>query len=269
MAHRRFRGVRSCIHAVVLLTFAVSAAHAAVPGEAGSAARYNQAGALYREGKFREALDIYESLIKAGIRNPDLYYNAANAAYRSHLTGRAVLYLERSLRLSPSDSDARANLEFINSQKQDKESPGGNAVTVFLALWYEAITVNAAAAWSGIGFALMMLCATGALFVFGWKRAVLLGAAAVFCFVFAASTGILIQKTHHASATVEAVVMTPEVNAFSGPGTDNTHIFTIHEGTKVAVERRQDSWWLIRLKSGVGGWVAADSLETIERPGVF
>jgi hypothetical protein len=234
-----------------------------MPGETESAARYNRAGALYREGKFREALDMYESLITSGIRNPDLYYNAANAAYRSRQLGRAVLYLERSLRLSPSDPDALANLEFINSQKQDKESLGGNAVTAFIARRYEAITVNAATAWSGGAFALMMLCAIGALFFPGWKRFVLLGITATFCLVFLVSTGILVQKTHHLSTTVEAVVMTPEVNAYSGPGTDNTHIFTVHEGTKVTVERHQDSWRLIRLKSGVGGWAAADSLGTI------
>ena len=261
--HALIRGFILWISAFALFTAAVPPAHATALGESEAAARYNRAGGLYREGKFREALDMYESLIKSGIRNPDLYYNAANAAYRARMIGRAVLYLERSIRLSPSDHDALANLEFINSQKQDKESSGGNAVAAFLARQYNSITVNAAAAWSGTGFALMMLCATVAFFLLGWKRSALLVAAATFCLVFAVSTGILVQKTRHSSTTVEAVVMTPEVNAYSGPGTDNTHIFTVHEGTKVTVERRQDSWWLIRLKSGVGGWAAADSLETI------
>jgi hypothetical protein len=228
-----------------------------------AAARYNQAGALYRGGRFEEALELYESLIAGGVRNPDLYYNAANAAYRTGNVGKAVLYLERALRLSPSDQDALANLEFINSVKQDKESPGGNAVSAFLERWYGSITINGAAVWSGILFVVVMACATCALFFPGWKRTVLISSAAAFFLSFAACTGVLIQKTHHAATTTEAVVMAREIDVYSGPGRENTHIFSLHEGTKVVIERRQDAWWLIRLKSGVGGWAAGDSLEVL------
>ena len=64
--------------------------HAAPVGTE-SAAQYNRAGDLYRQGKFREALDIYERLIKDRTKDPDLYYNASNSAYRLNLTGKAVL----------------------------------------------------------------------------------------------------------------------------------------------------------------------------------
>jgi hypothetical protein len=251
------------IAAAALLSVSASAPLAAVLSPADAAAAYNRAGALYHAEKYREALDSYESLIGNGIRNPDLFYNAANAAYRCRMTGKAVLYLERALRLSPSDPDALANLEFINSQKQDKEPSAGNPVAAFIARRYEAITVNGAASWSAAAFALMALFAIGALFLSGWKRTVLYSAAAACFLVSASSTAVLVQKTHHSATTVEAVVMTPELNAYSGPGTDNTHIFTLHEGTKVTVERRQESWWLIRMKSGVGGWAVSDSLGVI------
>lgn len=228
-----------------------------------SAALYNRAGDFYRQGKFTEALDIYERLIKEGIKDPDLFYNASNAAYRLTMTGKAVLYLERSLKLAPSDPDALANLAFINSRKQDKETPPMNAVTAFLENMYDRINVNSAAYWSGITFALMMLSAIGLLYFGGWIRLTLITVAALCGFMFIVSTGFLVQKVHYESTVTEAVIMTGEVNAYSGPGSENTHIFTIHEGTKVFIERNQNSWDLIRLKSGVGGWVAADSLQAI------
>jgi len=228
-----------------------------------SAALYNRAGDLYRAGKFTEALDIYEKLIKEGIKEPDLFYNASNAAYRLNMTGKAVLYLERSLKLAPSDPDALANLAFINSKKQDKETPPMNAVTAFLENMYDRINVNSAAFWSGMTFALMMLCAIGFLYFGGWIRLTLVTVGALCGFMFVISTGFLIQKVHHESTVTEAVIMTGEVNAYSGPGAENTLIFTIHEGTKVFIERKQNSWDQIRLKSGVGGWVEADSLQTI------
>jgi pentatricopeptide repeat protein len=228
-----------------------------------SAALYNRSGDLYRQGKFDEALEIYERLIKEGIKDPDLFYNASNAAYRLNMTGKAVLYLERSLKLAPSDPDARANLAFINSRKQDKETPSMNAVTAFLENLYDRINVNSAAYWSGITFALMMLSAIGLLFRGGWIRLTIASVVAAFGLMFIVSTVFLVQKVHHESTVKEAVIMTGEVNAYSGPGSENTHIFTIHEGTKVFIERNQNSWDLIRLKSGVGGWVAADSLQAI------
>ena len=55
--------------------------------------------------------------------------------------------------------------------------------------------------------------------------------------------------------------MTDEANAYSGPGSENTRIFTIHEGTKVVIERNQDYWNLIRLKSGAGGWIQSENMK--------
>ncbi len=217
-----------------------------------AASRYNHAGALYRDGKFQEALETYESLVAAGVKNPDLFFNAANAAYRSNMIGKAVLYTERALRLAPSDKDALANLEFLNSRKRDKDPSPGNAVTAFLERRYKAINVNSAATWSAAAFTLMMIACIGALFASGWKRNTVLAAAGVCGFVFALSTGILAAKIRSASDTVEAVIMKPEINAYSGPGDDNTHIFTVHEGTKATVERTQGGWALIR---SVAVWV--------------
>jgi len=249
---------------ILILLFAAPASQTAYGlSTAEAASRYNQAGALYREGKFRESLEQYEQLLNGGIAAPDLYYNAANAAYRGNSIGKAVLYLERALRLDPSDPDALANLAFINRIKQDKEPTNDNPVVSFLARHYSAININDAALWSGISFVIIMLCATGMLFTAGWWRLVELTVVVLFSILFFLSTGTLIEKVHTRDTVIEAVIMSDTAKAFSGPGEENTHIFTVHEGTKVVIERRQDSWSLIRLKSGAGGWIQADTMENI------
>jgi tetratricopeptide (TPR) repeat protein len=257
--------MRRVLFGMIFLAFAVFVPEAVPAPMSGAeaAARFNKAGVLYREGGFREALESYEAIIADGVRNPDLYYNAAGAAYRSEMIGKSILYLERALKLAPSDRDILANLAFVNSRKQDRDPVEDNVVLAFLERRYGAVTGNAAALWSGGAFALMMLLGAAILFSGGWKRMSLAVFAAICGLVFLTSAGVLVHKAHKAAVSREAVVMTGELNAYSGPGTDNTLIFTIHEGAKVFLERSQDSWVLVRLKSGAGGWVEAKALEKI------
>ncbi|MCD6308317.1 MAG: tetratricopeptide repeat protein [Candidatus Latescibacteria bacterium] len=254
---------RLAFTAIIMLIVSLSAASSPEGQIRDAAARYNEAGALYSDGRFTEALALYEELVESGIENPDLYYNASNAAYRTNDLGKAILYLERAKKLAPSDEDIAANLAFLNSVKEDREPPESNAVAAFITKLYDGINVNDAALWSALSFALSLLCATAALFTLSWKRLVLVTMSIALGFCFAAATGIQLQKLHHASTTVEAVVMNDEAPAYSGPGAENTHIFTIHEGMKVVIERSQEGWSLIRLRSGVGGWIRSGLMEVI------
>ena len=62
----------------------------------------------------------------------------------------------------------------------------------------------------------------------------------------------------------EAVVLEPQVDVMSAPVDDETlTIFTVHEGTKVRVDRRAEEWAEVVLEDGRVGWVRAEVLETI------
>jgi len=116
---------------------------------------------------------------------------------------------------------------------------------------------------TGHQFAVAMLFATGALFFQHWKKtaSIVISICCVLIFIF--STGLFIHKINRNNTVREAIIMLDEVKAYSGPGQDNTHIFTIHEGTKVVIERQENSWNLIRLKSGAGGWIHSEAMEEI------
>lgn len=230
---------------------------------AGAAVQYNEAGKLYQEGRFQEALHLYEDLVGKGIQNPDIYYNASNAVYRTGGLGKAVLYLERALKLAPSDRDALANHTFLNSIKKDKEPADDNPIVEFMSSRYRAVNLNDALAISGVSFAFMMVAATIGLFVVSWRRKIVIVVAVVFGCAFIASSGMALHKVHSGKTTTEAVIMVDEADAYSGPGEENTKIFTIHEGTKVVIERTQGGWNLVRLKSGAGGWIKSDAMEKI------
>ncbi len=227
------------------------------------ARQYNEANALYGEGRFDEALSHYESLMESGIENPDLYYNASNAAYRTNDLGKAMLYLERAANLAPSDEDIEANLAFLRSIREDQEPPETNPVAAFLSETYDRININEAAWWAALSFAIALSCATAALFTASWKRVALFALTGVFGFLFLLAGGVQLHKLNRAASTTEAIIMIDEAPAYSGPGEENTHIFTIHEGMKVAIDRSSGEWNLIRLHSGVGGWIRASAMEKI------
>lgn len=241
--------------AVLVCVAVQSGVTPATAGENTPVAEFNSANALYRDGDFTGALAGYETAIAAGIENPDLYYNASNAAFRAGLLGKAILYQERALRLAPSDKDARANLAYLETLRQDVESADDNPLVAMIAGWYGRQLAESFALGSALAFASALILATLALFAAGWRRTAMWISTGALLAVFAVSTGLFAQKLHHDLTVTEAIVLAPEVNVHSGPGVDNTSVFTLHEGTKVAVEQNQDGWNLIRIESGAAGWI--------------
>ena len=62
----------------------------------------------------------------------------------------------------------------------------------------------------------------------------------------------------------EAVVLQPQVDVLSAPLDDETlTIFTVHEGTKVRIDRLSEEWAEVALEDGGVGWVPVGVLETI------
>jgi SH3-like domain-containing protein len=62
----------------------------------------------------------------------------------------------------------------------------------------------------------------------------------------------------------EAIVLQAQVDVMSAPLDDETlTIFTVHEGTKVRIDRLSEEWAEVVLEDGRVGWVPVGVLETI------
>ena len=77
------------------------------------------------------------------------------------------------------------------------------------------------------------------------------------------SGSLLAIKIHAREFDPAAIVLAGETEGRSGPGEDNIRIFTLHEGTRVSIQRSEGAWYLVRLPSGIGGWVRAKDVERI------
>jgi hypothetical protein len=70
-------------------------------------------------------------------------------------------------------------------------------------------------------------------------------------------------RVYHENRNVECVVMARQVDAMSGPADSYTKVLSLHEGAEAVVEEEREGWYLIKLPSGVGGWIPVRAVELI------
>jgi tetratricopeptide (TPR) repeat protein len=224
--------------------------------------RYNEGNALYRIGSFSEAVSRYEEALATGLRNADVYFNLGNAHYKTGDLGVAMLNYERARRLRPTDADILENIAFASARMTDRfEEDVPNVVTRFLSGIYHAISPNGLAIVVSVSFVLGCFGASAALFSTERRLRWLL-VIAVALLTCGLGASLLAMRAADLSAA-GGIVLKLETIGRSGPGGDFLQVFTLHEGTKIVLERQEGVWGLIRLPNGIGGWVPLDAVGMI------
>lgn len=235
----------------------------AVCGDGTGASIYNEANALYGQGEFRKAADRYEEIVSRGVRNGYVFFNLGNAWFKAGETGQAILAYERALRLMPDDEDVLANLRFVNALKVDR-SPDDNVsyVTRVLSSGYRLLSADVLAVSGSV--CLFLAAFAGVIRLLAPSRRTLwIGLLVLAGMGLCGSVALLTNRVYSENAVSEAIVLADEARGRSGPGDDYLLVFTIHEGTKVTIERVEERWYLVRLPNGIGGWLPGNSLEII------
>ena len=79
-----------------------------------------KANKLYTEGRYQDAIDTYENILKLGYESPELYYNLGNTYYKQNVIAQTILNYEKALQLAPNDEDINYNLQLTNRLVVDK-----------------------------------------------------------------------------------------------------------------------------------------------------
>lgn len=221
----------------------------------------------YKQGKYEEAIEFYESIIKKGIKNGYLFYNLGNAYFKTKQLGKAILNYERAKIYLPNDEDVEFNLKYASSLKVDKiQPPEYNPFTKVILFIYNLFDVNT----------LFILCyillwLIIAIFIVRWLvKNILLKDIGLRIFPYVSITLavlliILIIKIYNAENLKYSIVLSKESEVRSGPGEDYTVIFTLHEGTKVRERNYSGNWIQITLPNGYNGWIKSSDIESIEK----
>jgi len=221
---------------------------------------YRQGNAFYEREQYPEASRTYERIVLQGFHNGFIFYNLGNAHFKQNQIGRAILAYERAARLMPRDRDLKANLEIANLRTVDRLENTDPWVGYRLL---RSVTVNEVTAATSLSGSLLFVI--GILFVLTdgntfRRRLFQIGIIVGTLFVLCSGTAAI---RVYDEGRVEAIILSRECEARSGPANGEELLFSLHEGTKVTVVEERGSWKRIALPDGNEGWVDEESLEEI------
>ena len=220
----------------------------------------------YTDGKFADASTAWTSIEESGQKSAKLYYNLGNAWFKQGNYPKAILNYERALRLDPSYSDARYNLEFTGNFVQDKIEPVPEFILKSVAR--KVCYVMSSNVWAVIFLVLLAAALMmGLLFLLGssvGKRRAGFYCGIVLLLLSAGALSFSAWQKSDSVKTDTAIVMSPVSSVKSSPSSGlSKDLFVIHEGTKVTILDEVGTWRNISLADGRQGWIPASDIEII------
>ena len=217
----------------------------------------------YLAGDYEGALQFFLSAEETRKTSGELLYNIGNAYFRLNNLGKAILYYERALRLTPTDdllvhSHRIARRKTMNRFNQiprpiwsrywatavARLGPGW-MFFVGLCFYFTAVVflgfriwTNARNDWLRRGLALCLLAALPLL-------------AAAF------------KASQDRTSNITAVVQNTRVDLRDNPSGAGVVEATVYEGLRVVIVDRSEDWIEVRLPDGTTGWAEANTVEEV------
>ena len=227
--------------------------------------RWEVGNKAYIEGNYDKAIEEYTAILDGGEYSMKLYYNLANAYFKTGAIGKSILYYNKALRIAPSQEDVRHNLALAEAQTKDRIAV---IPEFFLNRWLRTVRNSmSCTAWSVLSLVAFGLLLAFALFFLlasrlRWRKAGFYGAMFAFL-LFVATTAFALSSRNDMLQHEEAIVMGSAISVKSSPDRSATDLFVLHEGTKVKVLSEVDEWCEIVIADGKKGWTESKNIEEI------
>ena len=222
---------------------------------------YKKAVKLYNEKKYENALEEFLIVSDSGIEQADLYFDIGNCYFRLNNLGKAILYYKRALHLSPLHKEAAKNLKLAYSLRKDKQDIEEEFfINETITNFFKVLPLDALAIVLLTIFIFIVLIINTLIIRYkGREKSIPLLWLTIFIVFFIGTAVLSSWKWNNYKNNREAVLLDATAISYSGPGSDYTRLFTIHEGMDFDVEKVQENWSLIKLKNGMGGWIETSS----------
>jgi hypothetical protein len=216
------------------------------------------ANRAYKQGRYEQAIPLYEALVATGVEHEDLFYNLGNAYFRAGRLGPAIYQYERALRIDPGHDDARYNLEIarqvvaervVDRLKGAENDPWWVRLTTFFSISQLAIGFLIFDVLLFSGLIALRFLATG------FARSALVATVAFVGLTMAGSLVLLRLQVYVHEEVHQGIVIADQVVMREGADQRSAERGKLHPGVRVRLRGREPGWWRIRLANGMEGWV--------------
>jgi len=220
-------------------------------------AEFAKANQAYAQGHFKEALEGYEGLVRAGQWSANLFYNFGNAYFRTGDFGRAILNYERALVLEPHHPETTANLQIARDEARALEmqqnwperylqfaSANQYSITAAVTFWIAAFGLVA------LIFARRQPTAAIVLVLIGFS-------------IFAGAIFAIWQLDRGAEGGSLAIVTGENVQARLATADTANSILALPAGSEIKILSTRGDWIYAALPSNLHGWIPAKSAEQV------
>lgn len=252
----------------VVILFVMTVAIYVMPIYAASPDLLFQAGnKAYLDGNYQKALSNWQSIEAMEYEGAELFYNMGNSHYKLSHVGLAILYWEKSLKISGEDEDLMVNLAIAETNLTDQIE---KSVSLPVWGWIAEIRALFSDTLLSISAVILGMMIFGILSLRRWvvrgniMRKFLKGTLSAMIVLIILNLTLIMLQVRDERATRQGIIIQSAAEIFSAPAVGTgTLLFTLHEGTKVSVLRGLEGWYEISFGSGKQGWVTSDKIGVI------
>ncbi|WP_299891462.1 tetratricopeptide repeat protein [uncultured Lacinutrix sp.] len=226
---------------------------------------FEQGNALYNEGKYAEALDRYEAILKTDKHSAELYFNLANAHYKLNHVAPSVYYYEKALALKPNDRDIKNNLAFANNMTVDAiDNLPEVGLSKFVKNFAKTMSFDS---WAKLSILLVILFVvlyiTYYFAVATRKKRLFFVSSSLSVILALVALGFTFYNYNLTQKNNPAIVFAQESQVKSEPNLRSDEAFVLHEGTKVQILDTVNNWRKIKLSDGKTGWITSEDIKPL------
>ncbi|WP_343488260.1 tetratricopeptide repeat protein [Allomuricauda sp. d1] len=227
---------------------------------------FSKATDAYNEGKYVEAIESYQKILRNGEHSAALYFNLGNAHYKLNQIGPSIYYYEKALLLDPNDAEIKNNLGFAKNMRLDaiEQMPK----TVMQKLYDNTAAVLSFDGWAttAIVFVILFVALYLAYYLFrysNYKRIAFISSMTGLALAIVALTFAYLQFQKFKNDN-PAIIFSKEVRVLAEPNKRSQEVFTLHEGTKVNIQDTLEDWQKIKIADGQTGWLTSENLKQLK-----
>ena len=222
---------------------------------------FDSANRLYGQNDFQGALKIYHRL-ENNVKSWKLYYNIGNCHFKLNHFVQAKIYYLRAKKVKPFHPSIEKNIRIVNTRFEDKISE--RKIDFINRLWLQIESWIPLDVISGL-LVLFLFLLNGSIFLWMKRGSRKL---AVYGFFFFLLVSVFIGSYHiyrvkKSNIRYTAVVVRPDAQLRSGPGENNTVLFSVHPGLTVKIVESSGEWFQVSASSDIAGWIRNINVEII------